>query len=197
MHACRHCRFQTSSITTDNSLITTRYRSQWNSIWSQWPLITFYRIKFKDRLTDVISVWGVTFQTAFSTTGDGRGRQRGTEVLHSLQSNFFPPAWTTAWNSCVFIRWGGLIGFSVSNTLRRNTTGSSHNTHTPTHIKGLHRTELVTVLVNCDTSSSHPSRSRMGYHGSCWSIVYRVVTVSTMRQQKNWGCVCVWRGDLL
>ena len=93
------------------------------------------------------------------------GRRRGTAVFHSL-------------------RW--LIGFSVSNTLRRNTTGSSHNTY-----KRTHRTELVTVLVNCDTSSSHPSRSRMGYHGSCWSIVYRVVTVSTMRQQKNWGCVCV------
>ena len=101
MHACRHCRFQTSSITTDNSLITTRYRSQWNSIWSQWPLITFYRIKFKDRLTDVISVWGVTFQTAFSTTGDVVDDSVEQRCFIRCSQNFFPPAWTTAWNSCV------------------------------------------------------------------------------------------------
>ena len=84
--------------------------------------------------------------------------------------NFFPPAWTTAWNSCVsFVEVTHRL-FSLQ-YLRRNTTGSSHNTHTHTY-KRTHRTELVTVLVNCDTSSSHPSRSRMGI--SWIVLIYRL-----------------------
>ena len=59
--------FQTKFITTDSSLITIGYRSQWNHVWSHWPLITFYHIKFKARLTDAC----VRRNVPDITSGDG------------------------------------------------------------------------------------------------------------------------------